>query len=87
MQPHSNPCRIEIVLKSGKRKYTSVDHPRGHVKNPASDEDIERKFVGLNQGMMSRARVRRLLDLCWKLDELDDVSEITGLFRVPARYE
>jgi len=87
MQPQSNPCRIEIVLKNGERKRTSVDHPRGHVKNPASDEDIERKFLGLNQGMMPRARLRQLIDLCWKLDALDDVSQITGLFRVPARYD
>lgn len=87
MQPQSNPCRIEIVLKNGERVHASVDHPRGHVKNPASDEDIERKFEGLNQGMLSGARLRRLLDLCWKLDTLDDVSEITALFRVPARYD
>lgn len=87
MQPQSNPCRIEIVLKDGSRKRTSVDHPRGHVKNPASDEDIERKVMGLNEDLMGKTQLRKLLELCWRIDELEDVAEVTSAFRLPRRFE
>jgi 2-methylcitrate dehydratase len=76
------PCRLEVRLKNGARKTSSVDHPLGHIRNPASDQDIERKFKGLNGGLVSARRASRLLKLCWKLEELDDVSEIVSLIRI-----
>ena len=81
MQPQSVPCRLEVRLKNGERIQSNIDHPLGHVKNPASDRDIERKFAGLADGVLSARRRSRLLKLCWKLDELDDVSEVVGLLR------
>ncbi|MEO7726372.1 MAG: MmgE/PrpD family protein [Burkholderiales bacterium] len=82
LQPQSVPCRLEVVMKDGTRRASSIDHPLGHVRNPASDKDIERKFKGLNEGRLSARRLSRLLKLCWKLDELDDVSEIVSLLRI-----
>jgi len=82
MQPQSVPCRLEVRLKNGARKTSRVDHPLGHIRNPASDQDIERKFKGLNGGLVSARRASRLLKLCWKLEELDDVSEIVSLIRI-----
>ncbi|MGH8619951.1 MAG: MmgE/PrpD family protein [Burkholderiales bacterium] len=87
-QPHSVPCRLEVVLRNGERRTSSVDHPRGHVRNPATDADIERKVNGLNDGLMAPGRLRRLFDACWRLDKLDDVSELVSLLRFrrpPAR--
>ena len=84
MQPQSVPCRLEVRLKNGERIQSNLDHPLGHVKNPASDRDIERKFAGLAEGVLSTRRRARLLRLCWKLDELDDVSEVVGLLRAEA---
>ncbi len=82
LQPQSVPCRLEVVMKDGARKVSNIDHPRGHVRNPASDKDIERKFVGLNTGLLPARRVSRLLKLCWTLDELADVSEVVSLLRI-----
>jgi len=85
MQPQSVPCRLEVRLRNGTRKTSSVDHPLGHIRNPASDKDIERKFKGLNNGLVSVRRASRLLKMCWQLDELDDVSEIVSLLRIDGR--
>lgn len=82
LQPQSVPCRLEVVLKNGDRKLSNVDHPRGHIRNPASDQDIERKVAGLCGGLVSPRRVSRLLKLCWTLEELDDVSELVSCLRV-----
>ncbi len=82
MQPQSVPCRLVVKMKNGERKVSNIDHPRGHVRNPASDKDIEMKFRGLSAGALSARRISRLLKLCWKLDELDDVSEVVGLIKM-----
>lgn len=82
LQPHTNPCRLEITLKDGKTVTGSVDYPKGHVKNPATDADLERKLIALNNGLLSPRQVSRLLDLCWKLDELDDMRELISATRI-----
>jgi 2-methylcitrate dehydratase len=82
IQPQSVPCRLEVRLKNGARRTSNIDHPLGHVRNPAGDKDIERKFAGLNDGLLSPRRASRLLKLCWKLDELEDVSEVVSLLRI-----
>ena len=82
MQPQSNPCRIEIRLSNGQTVTGSVDHPKGHVKNPATDADIERKVAGLNNGLLSAGQMDTLIDLCWRLDELDDVRDLVSATRI-----
>ncbi len=82
LQPQSVPCRMEVVLKNGKRIVSNIDHPLGHVRNPASDKDIERKLRGLNEGFLSPRRLSRLLKLCWNLEELEDVSELVSVMRM-----
>src|SRR5512139_1088389 len=34
----------EITMKDGKRYQTRVDHPRGHARNPMTDDEIIQKF-------------------------------------------
>jgi 2-methylcitrate dehydratase len=82
MQPQATPCRMEIVLRNGEKVLGSVDHPKGHVKNPASDTDLENKFASLNNSMLSPSQVSALIGLCWRLDEVSDVAELVSLMRL-----
>lgn len=81
LQPSVDPCRMEITLKNGEKKLTSVDYPKGHVKNPASDKDIENKLVRMNNGLLSPGRVSALLEVCWRLEELDHMRELISAMR------
>jgi 2-methylcitrate dehydratase PrpD len=71
-----------VRLKNGEHRVSSVEHPLGQIRNPASDKDIERTFKGLNNGLGSSRRASRLLKLCWRLEELDDVSAAVSLLRI-----
>ena len=62
------PCRIEIVTKNGERKTASTDYPRGHYRNPMTDEEVNAKFRGLAQRALPRQRIDSLLDTLWRLD-------------------
>jgi 2-methylcitrate dehydratase len=74
MQPAANPCRIEVKLAGGRIVEGSVDYPKGHVRNPPTDDEIADKLRQLNAGLLPVARVEKAIDLCWKLDSLVDVS-------------
>ena len=81
-QPGNNPCYLEITLKNGEKKLSHVENPKGHVKNPASDKDIEGKLAGLAEGLLSPKQIATLTDLCWRLDDLEDVRELTSAMRI-----
>lgn len=82
LQPHTNPCRMTIALKDGTTVTGSVDYPKGHVKNPVTDADLESKLINLNNGLLTTKQVSHLAALCWRLDELDDVRELVTATRI-----
>jgi len=82
LTPALDPCRLEITLKNGEKKLSSVDHPKGHVKNPASDKDIENKLISMNNGLLSPDRVSALLEICWRLEEIDDIRQLVSAVRI-----
>jgi len=68
--------RIAVVMKDGRRLEKFIEHAVGSVDHPMSDADLEGKFQGLADGIISRDRVRRLMDLCWKIESAPEASVI-----------
>jgi 2-methylcitrate dehydratase PrpD len=60
--------RVTITLKDGRRLEKFVEHAVGSVDHPMSDADLEAKFMGLADGVLPRDQVRRLIDMCWKME-------------------
>lgn len=75
-QPANSPCRIEVILKNGQTIVGSVENPKGHKHNPATDQDIEAKLLSFSGGFLSSKKATTLLDLCWRLEELTDINEL-----------
>jgi 2-methylcitrate dehydratase PrpD len=71
--------RITIVLKSGERLTTFVEHAVGSVENPMSDRMIEDKFHGMADGVLNQHQAHSIVDLCWRVDELADAGEIARM--------
>jgi 2-methylcitrate dehydratase len=72
--PDAVPCRIEIRTRDGDVKTATLDYPRGHVKNPMTDAEVETKFRTLAGRMLSEARVESALRAIWALDEAGPAS-------------
>ncbi len=81
--PAQQRARMEIELRSGRRLTQAADFPRGHSRNPLSDDELERKFLGLTTGVLSPSRQKSLAELLWRFDELENLD---GLFEA-ARVE
>ena len=82
LTPALDPCRLEIALKSGDKESSSVDYPKGHVRNPASDEEIEKKLIAMNDGLLSSDRIKRLLDTCWSLEDVGDMRDVVSILKI-----
>ena len=68
--------RVTVSMKDGRRLEKFVEHAVGSVEHPMSDSDLEAKFSRLAEDVLPQDRIRRLIDLCWKVDTLKDAAEL-----------
>jgi 2-methylcitrate dehydratase PrpD len=81
---HEDQVRITIKLKGGKTLEKYVEHAVGSIDRPLSDGDLEAKFRGLADGILSKAETDGLIRLCWDVAKLKDAGEVARA-SVPAR--
>jgi 2-methylcitrate dehydratase len=82
IEPETNPCDLEIVLKSGARKTLRVEYHRGHWKNPMTDAELEEKFRSLARRQLTAAQTDDLLRRLWALDSLPQAGELVAMTRI-----
>jgi 2-methylcitrate dehydratase len=78
--PAAIPNLIEITLRDGTVQTRQVDYPRGHPKNPMTDTEVEEKFAKLCDGLLTKRRIRQVLDRLWELEKMKDTTEVLSLF-------
>jgi 2-methylcitrate dehydratase PrpD len=71
---------VTIVTKSGARYTSTVDAPRASGPRGIEWSDVDAKYRALmpDSGLPA-GRITQILDVVHRLDEVDDVSELTGL--------
>lgn len=77
--PEAVPTRVEIRTRSGRSYSRKVTFPRGHPKNPMTDQEVEAKFSLLTEDLLSREQRARILDRLWHLEEIDDIGRLMPL--------
>jgi len=73
---HEDQARITIKLKDGNTRQKFVEHALGSVHRPLGDSDLETKFRGLTEGILSETETDNLIRLCWGVEKLEDVGEL-----------
>jgi 2-methylcitrate dehydratase len=79
------PCRMEITTRTGEKKVATTDYPRGHHKNPLTDDEVFSKFTELAVRMLPKKRVRRAIDEWMDLENRADLSALFATLRVRER--
>jgi 2-methylcitrate dehydratase PrpD len=69
-------ARIEVELATGETLARFVEQSLGNVHRPMSDKQLEDKFRDQAVTALPAAQVERAIQLCWRIDELDDVAEL-----------
>ena len=77
--PAGIPNRLRVRLTNGRELVREVEFPRGHARNPMSDQEVEAKFHALAASHLSSGDREKVLRRVWELEELSGVSEILNL--------
>lgn len=83
--PDFIPCRVEITTRNGARKVATTEYPRGHHKNPLTDDEVFAKFTGLATRMLPKKRARRAIDEWMDLENRADLDALFATLRVRER--
>jgi 2-methylcitrate dehydratase len=81
LYPQAMPTRITVRTKSGRSYAEQIDFPLGHPKHPMRDQDVEAKFRSLATGKLERGRMKKIIELIWKLDEVKDIGSLMPLLK------
>ncbi|MEO8099118.1 MAG: MmgE/PrpD family protein [Acidobacteriota bacterium] len=68
--------RAAITLKDGRRVEQFIEHAIGSAENPMTDAALEAKFTDLAAEVLPAARVRQLMQLCWKIETLGSAAQL-----------
>ena len=75
---HEDQVRILLTTKSGDRFEKFVEHAVGSLDHPMSDNDLEKKFSGLAGAVLSSDRQRKLMDICWNIENLSEAGAVAA---------
>ncbi len=77
--PEDDPADMEVRMKSGKVFHKRTENGRGTPKQPLSTEQVTAKFRGLASRVLPDDKVQGLQERVLRLEECDDVREISAL--------
>lgn len=75
-QIKADQADMTVTLNDGSQLHQFIEHAVGSQLHPMSNAQLEDKFRGLSEGILSNSKVNRLINLCWKAWDLNDVGEI-----------
>lgn len=87
LYPQALISEVEVISTRGDRLVLRADYPKGHPKNPMSDEDVQVKFRWLCDGVLSPEQVDEALEAIWSLDEAPQAGTILDRLIVADREQ
>ena len=67
---------VFIRLRDGRTLERRVEHALGTLERPMSDADLETKFRGLTDGILTQKQADEVIGLCWAAETLPDAGAI-----------
>ena len=67
---------VTIILKDGRKLTEHIEHAIGSLERPMTDADLEAKFRGQAEGVLTSKQTEDLIALCWSVGTLKEAAEI-----------
>ncbi len=67
---------VTVHLRDGSRLEQHISHAIGSRERPMTDDDLSRKFAEQAEGILPSDRIRRSIELCWRMESLENVAEV-----------
>ena len=78
--PEKLLSKVIIYISNGECLSARVDFPKGGVEDPFKKYDLEEKFKQVTQEVFTNEQVNQILNIIWRLEQLDDINKLTSLF-------
>jgi 2-methylcitrate dehydratase PrpD len=69
-------ANIEVELNTGEKISRFVERSLGNIHRPMTDQQLDDKFRDQAVLALPPDQVERVIDLCWRIDQLADVNEL-----------
>jgi 2-methylcitrate dehydratase PrpD len=69
-------ANIEVELLSGEKIIRFVEQSLGNIHRPLTDRQLDDKFRDQAVMALPAEQVERVIQLCWRIDQLADVGEL-----------
>ncbi|WP_250453010.1 MmgE/PrpD family protein [Caballeronia sp. ATUFL_M2_KS44] len=78
VDPAIKPEQVDmtITLKDGRKLHKFIQHAIGSTQVPMTNEQLEKKFSDLADGILPSDQTRTLIDKCWHVEQLDSAADI-----------
>ena len=73
--PDAAPSRLNIRMSSGELLTQEIKYPRGHVRNPMDDAELEDKFRQLFRAHRDENRRHEILERLWNFEHATDIGK------------
>jgi 2-methylcitrate dehydratase len=80
--PEGIPNRLEVTTTDGRTLVREVTYPRGHARNPMTDDEVAAKYRALAAAQLSDERAGALEAKVWRLEE-EGPREVMAATEVP----
>jgi 2-methylcitrate dehydratase PrpD len=77
--PPLTQARVQIRLRDGRVLTQHANGARGYPANPASDEELDEKFLACAGRALTASSAARALELLRTIEELEDIRTLTGV--------
>ena len=67
---------VTVFLKDGRTLHRHVAHALGSLERPMSDKDLEAKFSGLCDGVLSPAQTQQAIQTYWDAPAIKDAKQL-----------
>ena len=68
-----------VSMSDGRRLVKEVEFPRGHARNPMTDEEVEQKLRLMVEPRLGKDKADAILKACSELDNLESVRSLVEL--------
>jgi len=70
MFPEKQPSKVTITTKDGKVYSEYLEYPKGDPREPMTIEDLDIKFSGLAEGVLSPERQKQIKDMIFNCEDM-----------------
>ncbi|MBU2507791.1 MAG: MmgE/PrpD family protein [Bacteroidetes bacterium] len=71
MFPAKQPSKVIVRTKDGKEFSEYLEYPKGDPREPMTETDLDNKFCGLAEGLLSDDRKKEVKEMIFNCEELD----------------